>query len=82
MSHHVEHEVDVLVNNAGYSVLGAVEETTDEELRTAFETMFFGAVAATRAVLPHMGCSRRLSASKSRAPPTRARVQSSQLTSA
>ncbi len=47
-------QVDVLVNNAGYSVLGAVEETTDEELRSAFETMFFGAVAATRAVLPHM----------------------------
>lgn len=47
-------QVDVLVNNAGYSVLGAVEETTDAELRAAFETMFFGAVAATRAVLPHM----------------------------
>lgn len=47
-------QLDVLVNNAGYSVLGAVEETTDEELRTAFETMFFGAVATTRAVLPHM----------------------------
>ena len=47
-------QVDVLVNNAGYSVLGAVEETVDEELRSAFETMFFGAVAATRAVLPHM----------------------------
>jgi NAD(P)-dependent dehydrogenase (short-subunit alcohol dehydrogenase family) len=47
-------QIDVLVNNAGYSVLGAVEETTDDELRTAFETMFFGAVAATRAILPHM----------------------------
>jgi NAD(P)-dependent dehydrogenase (short-subunit alcohol dehydrogenase family) len=47
-------QLDVLVNNAGYSVLGAVEETTDEEFRTAFETMFFGAVAVTRAVLPHM----------------------------
>jgi NAD(P)-dependent dehydrogenase (short-subunit alcohol dehydrogenase family) len=47
-------QVDVLVNNAGYSVLGALEETTDEELRSAFETMFFGAVATTRAVLPHM----------------------------
>lgn len=47
-------QVDVLVNNAGYSVLGAVEETTDAELRAAFETMFFGAVAATRAVLPHL----------------------------
>ncbi len=47
-------QVDVLVNNAGYSVLGAVEETTEAELRTAFETMFFGAVATTRAVLPQM----------------------------
>ena len=44
----------MLVNNAGYSVLGAVEETTDEELRTAFETMFFGAGATTRAMLPHL----------------------------
>lgn len=51
-------QVDVLVNNAGYSVLGAVEETTDAELRTAFETMFFGVVAVTRAVLPHMRESR------------------------
>lgn len=47
-------QIDVLVNNAGYSVLGALEETTEEELRTAFETMFFGAVAATRSLLPHM----------------------------
>lgn len=47
-------QLDVLVNNAGYSVLGALEETTEAELRAAFETMFFGAVAATRAVLPAM----------------------------
>ncbi len=47
-------QIDVLVNNAGYSVLGAVEETTEAELRAAFETMFFGAVATTRAVLPQM----------------------------
>jgi len=46
--------VDVLVNNAGVSVVGAVEETNDEELRTTFEPMFFGAVAMTRALLPHM----------------------------
>ncbi len=46
--------VDVLVNNAGVSVVGAVEETSDAELRTTFEPMFFGAVALTRALLPHM----------------------------
>lgn len=46
--------VDVLVNNAGYSIIGAVEETSDDELRAAMEPMFFGAVALTRALLPHM----------------------------
>jgi NAD(P)-dependent dehydrogenase (short-subunit alcohol dehydrogenase family) len=46
--------IDVLVNNAGYSMIGAVEETSDEELRAAMEPMFFGAVALTRALLPHM----------------------------
>ncbi len=46
--------VDVLVNNAGYSVLGAAEETSEPELRAAFETMFFGAVAMTQLVLPSM----------------------------
>ncbi|WP_437297767.1 SDR family NAD(P)-dependent oxidoreductase [Sorangium sp. So ce426] len=46
--------IDVLVNNAGYSLVGAVEETGDEELRAAMEAMFFGAVALTREVLPHM----------------------------
>ena len=39
--------IDVLVNNAGYSVVGAVEETSDEELRATLEPMFFGAVAMT-----------------------------------
>jgi NAD(P)-dependent dehydrogenase (short-subunit alcohol dehydrogenase family) len=46
--------VDVLVNNAGFSVVGAVEETSEEELRRTLEPMFFGAVALTRALLPHM----------------------------
>jgi NAD(P)-dependent dehydrogenase (short-subunit alcohol dehydrogenase family) len=47
-------DVDVLVNNAGFSMVGAVEETSDGELRLAMETMFFGAVALTRALLPRM----------------------------
>jgi NAD(P)-dependent dehydrogenase (short-subunit alcohol dehydrogenase family) len=46
--------VDVLVNNAGHTQVGAVEETTDEELRALFELQFFGPAALTRAVLPHM----------------------------
>jgi NAD(P)-dependent dehydrogenase (short-subunit alcohol dehydrogenase family) len=46
--------VDVVVNNAGFSMVGAVEETSDAELRGAFETMFFGAAAVTRAVLPQL----------------------------
>lgn len=46
--------IDVLVNNAGYTLAGAVEETSDAELRAAFEPMFFGALALTRATLPHL----------------------------
>lgn len=45
--------IDALVNNAGYSIVGAVEETSDAELRACFEPMFFGPVALTRALLPH-----------------------------
>jgi NAD(P)-dependent dehydrogenase (short-subunit alcohol dehydrogenase family) len=46
--------VDVLVNNAGRTQVGAVEETTDDELRALFDLHFFGPAALTRAVLPHM----------------------------
>jgi NAD(P)-dependent dehydrogenase (short-subunit alcohol dehydrogenase family) len=46
--------IDVLVNNAGRTQVGAVEETTDEELRSLFDLHFFAPAALTRAVVPHM----------------------------
>ncbi|MET8100376.1 oxidoreductase [Streptomyces sp. NPDC005236] len=46
--------VDVLVNNAGRTQVGAFEETTDDELRDLFELHVFGPARLTRAVLPHM----------------------------
>ena len=46
--------IDILVNNAGRTQVGAVEETTDEELRDLFELHFFAPAALTRAVLPQM----------------------------
>jgi NAD(P)-dependent dehydrogenase (short-subunit alcohol dehydrogenase family) len=46
--------IDVVVNNAGYGALGAVEELTDDELRRQFETNLFGALNVTRAALPQL----------------------------
>ena len=46
--------IDVLVNNAGRTQVGALEETTEQELRYLFDLHFFGPAALTRAVLPHM----------------------------
>jgi NAD(P)-dependent dehydrogenase (short-subunit alcohol dehydrogenase family) len=46
--------IDVLVNNAGRTQVGAVEETTDAELRDLFELHFFAPAALTRAVLGPM----------------------------
>lgn len=44
--------IDVLVNNAGYGIVGAAEETPERELRAQMETNFFGAVGVTHAALP------------------------------
>ena len=45
--------IDVAVNNAGYGLIGAIEEVTDAEIRAQLETNFFGALDVTRAILPY-----------------------------
>jgi NAD(P)-dependent dehydrogenase (short-subunit alcohol dehydrogenase family) len=46
--------VDVLVNNAGHGLVGAVEELTDADLRALLEVNVLGPMALTRALLPHL----------------------------
>ncbi|OAH09904.1 oxidoreductase [Streptomyces jeddahensis] len=46
--------INVLVNNAGRGVLGAVEETSDAAIRSVYDTNVFGLANVTRAVLPFM----------------------------
>lgn len=46
--------IDVLVNNAGFGLLGAVEESADKDIRHMFDTNVFGLLNVTRAVLPSM----------------------------
>lgn len=48
------HGVDVLVNNAGYGLIGPLEELRDADLRAQFETNVFGLMAVTRAFVPAM----------------------------
>lgn len=46
--------IDVLVNNAGFGLLGAVEEASASEIEAVYRTNVFGLLAVTRAVLPQM----------------------------
>jgi len=46
--------LDIIVNNAGYAQIGAIEELTEQELRDQLETNVFGAVWVIQAALPHL----------------------------
>lgn len=46
--------VDVLLNNAGYGLVGAIEESSAAEVEAIYRTNVFGLLTVTRAVLPHM----------------------------
>jgi NAD(P)-dependent dehydrogenase (short-subunit alcohol dehydrogenase family) len=46
--------IDMLVNNAGYGLTGAFEDLSIEEIKTQFETNFYGLIRTTQAILPIM----------------------------
>ena len=49
-----EGKIDVLINNAGKGITGAIEDTPTDEMRANFNTNFFGVIDVIKAVLPQM----------------------------
>ncbi|MFD0764425.1 SDR family NAD(P)-dependent oxidoreductase [Mucilaginibacter lutimaris] len=47
-------KIDVVVNNAGYGIVGALEELSDAETRANFDINVFGSLNVIRAVMPHL----------------------------
>ncbi len=47
-------KIDILINNAGYGLVGALEDIPMEEIKSQFETNFYGLIRVTQAVLPIM----------------------------
>lgn len=45
--------IDLLINNAGYALMGAFENATEEQIQRQFDTNVFGLMRVTRAFLPH-----------------------------
>ena len=56
VEHAIKHfgRIDVLVNNAGFGIVGAAEAFTDEQVRSQLETNLYAPIEITRAVLPYM----------------------------
>jgi NAD(P)-dependent dehydrogenase (short-subunit alcohol dehydrogenase family) len=46
--------LDIVINNAGYALVGAIEEASEAEIRQEFDTNFFGALHVIRAALPYL----------------------------
>jgi NAD(P)-dependent dehydrogenase (short-subunit alcohol dehydrogenase family) len=51
---HANGSIDVLINNAGYGLIGGVEQVDLDQVRESFETNVFGAIALIQEVLPLM----------------------------
>ena len=58
-AHALHGRLDVIVNNAGYGLIGAVEEARDAEVRGVFEVNFFGPLQVIQAALPFLRAQRR-----------------------
>jgi NAD(P)-dependent dehydrogenase (short-subunit alcohol dehydrogenase family) len=50
--------IDILLNNAGFGLMGAVEEASAAEVEAVYRTNVFGLLTVTRAILPHMRAAR------------------------